>query len=50
MKAEIKRLQEEVSELSNRLDNGWNYLMEVKPSDLKVEDCFLGFGWNTSGY
>lgn len=34
----------------DRLKSGRDYLMQVKPDDLTVEDCLEAFGWSRDGY
>jgi predicted nucleic acid-binding Zn-ribbon protein len=49
LQTEIKRLKEEVSRLNARLCNGRDYLMEVLPSEITVEECLKAFNWTASG-
>jgi len=36
-------------DLSDRLNNGRHYLMEVEPRNLTVEDCLEAFGFSRNG-
>lgn len=45
--AEVEKAGEAERE---RLQNGRDYLMQVNPSELTVEDCLVAFGWNENGF
>lgn len=39
-----------VEDLGDRLNDGRNYLMQVDPSRITVEDTLEAFGYNKNGY
>ncbi len=49
MRREIFRLREVVRKCNARLNEGRDYLMGVKPSDITVEDALEAFGWTRDG-
>jgi hypothetical protein len=46
---EIERLKDMVHELSDRLNNGRNYLMSVDSDKITVEDALEAFGYGRNG-
>jgi len=40
----------EASKLNTRLNEGRNYLMQVEPCDISVENALMAFGWKSDGY
>ena len=46
---EKERLENQLAELNKRLEDGRSYLMQVKPSELKVEDALESFGFGRNG-
>jgi hypothetical protein len=45
--AESPKIEENLfNDPQDRLDKGRDYLMQVQPKDLTIEDCLAAFGWN----
>ena len=47
---EIDDLRDQVSEMSKLLSNGRDYLMQIDPDKITVEDSLIAFGWDSNGY
>jgi len=46
----LKEFHNDVNNLRDRLREGRDYLMQVHPKDLTVEDALVAFGYNKNGY
>ncbi len=49
MRKEIARLRAVVRECNRRLDEGRDYLMQVSPDAITVENTLEAFGWTRDG-
>jgi hypothetical protein len=45
----VKTATEMMAHFNSRLNNGRDYLMQVDPKDLTIEDCLIAFGYNKNG-
>jgi hypothetical protein len=48
-KLEIKMLKNKINELRKRLLDGREYLMQIDPEKLDVNDCLKAFGFGEDG-
>ncbi len=45
----LEKVEERKIELSEKLNNGRDYLMQINPKDLTVEDALESFGFGKNG-